>query len=70
MPCRSSRRSEQLEAIYGVPGAASTVKVADRVTPHYRVLIEASPFVALATSGTRGAGLLAARRRTGLRAHP
>jgi hypothetical protein len=32
--------TEQLEAIYDVPGAASTVKVADRVTPLYRVLIE------------------------------
>jgi len=46
--------TEQLEAIYGVPGAASTVKVADRVTPHYRVLIEKSPFAALATSGPEG----------------
>ena len=46
--------SEQLEAIYGIPGAASTVKVADRVTPHYRVLIEKSPFAALATSGPEG----------------
>ena len=46
--------TEQLEAIYGVPGDASTVKVADRVTPLYRVLIEKSPFVALATSGPEG----------------
>jgi PPOX class probable FMN-dependent enzyme len=46
--------AEQLEAIYGVPGAASTVKVADRVTPLYRVLIEKSPFAALATSGPEG----------------
>ncbi|MEO6839773.1 MAG: pyridoxamine 5'-phosphate oxidase family protein [Bradyrhizobium sp.] len=46
--------SEQLEAIYGVPGDASTVKVADRVTPLYRVLIEKSPFAALATSGPEG----------------
>ena len=45
---------EQLEAIYGQPGEASTVKVADRVTPHYRVLIEKSPFVALATTGPEG----------------
>jgi len=45
---------EQLEAIYGFPGDASTVKVADRVTPPYRVLIEKSPFVALATSGPEG----------------
>ena len=27
---------EQLEAIYGFPNDASTVKVADRVTPAYR----------------------------------
>src|SRR6201992_4372887 len=45
---------EQLEAIYGVPGDASTVKVADRVTPLYHVLIEKSPFAALATSGPEG----------------
>ena len=45
---------EQLEAIYGVPGESSTVKVADRVTPSYRVLIETSPFAALATSGPEG----------------
>jgi PPOX class probable FMN-dependent enzyme len=44
----------QLEAIYGSPGAAATVKVADRVTPLYRLLIESSPFVALATSGPEG----------------
>jgi PPOX class probable FMN-dependent enzyme len=46
--------TEQLEAIYGVPNDASTVKVADRVTPPYRVLIEKSPFAALATSGPEG----------------
>src|SRR5215475_3580542 len=45
---------EQLEAIYGFPNDASTVKVADRVTPAYRILIEKSPFAALATSGPEG----------------
>ncbi|MBR0932848.1 pyridoxamine 5'-phosphate oxidase family protein [Bradyrhizobium jicamae] len=45
---------EQLEAIYGFPNDASTMKVADRVTPSYRVLIEKSPFVSLATSGPEG----------------
>src|SRR3954447_16180415 len=45
---------EQLEAIYGYPNDASTVKVADRVTPSYRVLIEKSPFAALATCGPEG----------------
>src|SRR5437762_2342486 len=45
---------EQLEAIYGFPNDASTVKVADRITPRYRVLIEKSPFAALATCGPEG----------------
>ena len=45
---------EQLEAIYGFPGESSTVKVADRITPYYRVLIEKSPFAALATAGPEG----------------
>jgi len=45
---------EQLEAIYGLPGETSTVKVAGRITPSYRVLIEKSPFAALATSGPEG----------------
>ena len=44
----------QLEAIYGFPNDASTVKVADRVTPPYRTLIESSPFAALATCGPEG----------------
>src|ERR1700675_4323872 len=46
--------TEQLEAIYGIPNDASTVKVANRVTPQYRVLIEKSPFAALATAGPEG----------------
>jgi len=45
---------EQLEAIYGQPNEASTVKVADRITPQYRVLIDKSPFAALATCGPEG----------------
>jgi PPOX class probable FMN-dependent enzyme len=44
----------ELEAIYGELGEASTAKVADRITPSYRVLIEKSPFAALATSGPEG----------------
>src|SRR6266700_919213 len=43
-----------LEAIYGQPNEASTVKVATRMTPQYRVLIDKSPFAALATSGPEG----------------
>jgi uncharacterized protein len=46
---------DELEAIYSAePTAASTVKEVARITPHYRALIEASPFVALATSGPEG----------------
>jgi PPOX class probable FMN-dependent enzyme len=45
---------EALEAIYGLPGEASTVKEVPQITPHYRRLIEASPFVSLATSGPEG----------------
>lgn len=48
---------EQLETIYGRledVAEASTAKVAGRVTPQYRRLIEVSPFVALATSGPEG----------------
>lgn len=45
---------EELEALYGHVGEASTAKVADRVTPQYRRIIEASPFLALATAGPEG----------------
>ena len=46
---------DELESIYSAePTAASTVKEVARITPHYRALIEASPFVALATSGPEG----------------
>ncbi|WP_374575623.1 pyridoxamine 5'-phosphate oxidase family protein [Phenylobacterium sp.] len=43
-----------LEAIYGQTNRASTVKETDHVTDHYRAMIEASPFVALATVGPEG----------------
>ena len=45
---------EQLEAIYGPTNDASTVKVADHVTPLYRIFIEKAPFAALATIGPEG----------------
>jgi PPOX class probable FMN-dependent enzyme len=45
---------EQLEALYGQPAEASLVKEVPRITPHYRAMIEASPFAALATSGPEG----------------
>lgn len=46
---------DQLRDIYDIPPVpASTVKETDHITPHYRALIEASPFVALATVGPEG----------------
>lgn len=45
---------EQLEAIYERPLETSTVKEIAHLTAQYRALIEASPFVALATSGPEG----------------
>ncbi|MBS0534599.1 MAG: pyridoxamine 5'-phosphate oxidase family protein [Proteobacteria bacterium] len=45
---------EQLEALYGTPGDASTVKEIDWISPDYRRLIEASPFAVLATVGPEG----------------
>jgi PPOX class probable FMN-dependent enzyme len=44
----------ELEALYGRPNEASVVKVSGRLTAHYRALIAASPFVALATAGPEG----------------
>ena len=43
-----------LEALYGLPNEASTVKELDHLIPEYRAYIEASPFVALATAGPEG----------------
>ena len=43
-----------LEALYGKPVAAASVKVSGVLTDQYRALIAASPFCALATSGTEG----------------
>jgi PPOX class probable FMN-dependent enzyme len=45
---------EQLKAIYGEPVGNSLVKELDHVSDHYRSMIEASPFVVLATSGPEG----------------
>jgi predicted pyridoxine 5'-phosphate oxidase superfamily flavin-nucleotide-binding protein len=44
----------ELEALYGTPVEAATVKEVGRITPHYRAYIEASPFATLATSGPEG----------------
>lgn len=45
---------EQLEALYGTPVETSLVKEMPHITPHYRAMIEASPFVSLATTGPEG----------------
>jgi len=45
---------EQLESLYGTPVETALAKETDAITPHYRMMIEASPFVALATSGPEG----------------
>ncbi len=45
---------EQLEALYGTPGAPALIKEIDYISDHYRAFIEASPFVILASSGPEG----------------
>jgi len=45
---------EQLEALYGERMPTSVIKEIDHVTPHYRKLIEAAPFVTVATAGPEG----------------
>jgi uncharacterized protein len=46
--------TEELQAIYGAPVETSLAKEVAHITPHYRKMIEASPFVALATAGPEG----------------
>ena len=43
-----------LKALYGQAAEASLRKEVDHIHPHYRALIEAAPFVVLATSGPGG----------------
>lgn len=45
---------EDLEAHYGAPSPNSLAKEVGRITPHYRMMIEASPFVVLSTVGPEG----------------
>ena len=45
---------EKLEQIYNNPAEPSLVKESPVVTDEYRRLIEASPFVALASAGPEG----------------
>jgi len=46
--------TETLEALYGDPGEAALVKVADRLTPTYRAWIMTSRFCVLTTVGPEG----------------
>jgi hypothetical protein len=47
--------TEQLEALYAdAPYGPALIKEVDYITPQYRKLIEAAPFVVLATSGPDG----------------
>lgn len=43
-----------LEALYGTPSAGAIAKEIDHIHPHYRAMIEASPFMVLATCGPEG----------------
>jgi hypothetical protein len=46
---------EALEALYAPgPAPGARLKETNRLTPHYRALIEASPFMVLATAGPEG----------------
>ncbi len=53
-PAAIVESAAELEALYGKPAEAATVKEVSRLTPHYRAYIEASPFAILATSGPEG----------------
>ena len=48
------RDEATLEALYGTPSAGAIAKEIDYIHPHYRAMIEASPFMVLATSGPDG----------------
>jgi PPOX class probable FMN-dependent enzyme len=51
---RTIQSVEELNGLYGQPVEASLIKVVPALTPEYRRMIEASPFVALATVGPEG----------------
>lgn len=48
------RDEAALDALYGAASPASTAKEIDYIHPHYRAMIEASPFMVLASSGPEG----------------
>jgi uncharacterized protein len=48
------REVEALQALYAKPVEAAVIKEIGHISPHYRALIEAAPFVLLATCGADG----------------
>ena len=48
------RRQADLDALYGESSAGAIAKEIDYIHPHYRAMVEASPFMVLATSGPEG----------------
>jgi PPOX class probable FMN-dependent enzyme len=48
------RDEAALTALYGESSAGAIAKEIDYIHPHYRAMIEASPFMVLATSGPEG----------------
>ncbi len=48
------RDEATLEALYGEASAGAIAKEIDYIHPHYRAMIDASPFVVLSTSGPGG----------------
>ena len=48
------RDEATLEALYGEASAGAIAKEIDYIHPHYRAMIEASPFMVLCTSGPGG----------------
>jgi PPOX class probable FMN-dependent enzyme len=48
------RDEAALTALYGESSAGAIAKEIDHIHPHYRAMIEASPFMVLATSGPEG----------------
>ena len=48
------RDEAELTALYGESSAGAIAKEIDHIHPHYRAMIEASPFMVLATSGPEG----------------
>jgi len=48
------RSEAELEALYGTASAGAIAKEIDYLHPHYRTMVEASPFMVLATAGAEG----------------